>query len=144
MLTSEQTLLAREKDRIVTGVVRRLCFSNVAVPILDTVLPVLNLRSIGSGLLMTAGDSSALATGRKLCHWSGLATKVQRKSGFIFGVEQKTIQLRSDAGFSQSGRCPQVLEIVPFVDVCAQKMNDRDMLGSDFPAGGSLGSRCTH
>ena len=76
--------------------------------------------------------------------WSGLATKVQHKSGFFFGREQETIQRRGDAGFSQWGRDPQVLETVPFVDVFAQKMNDRDMLGSDFPAGGSLETRCTH
>jgi len=89
-------------------------------------------------------DSNLPVTGRKLNRWSGLATKVQRKSGFFFGVEQETIQRRSDAGFSQTGRCPQVLETVPFVDVFAQKLNDRDMLGSDFPAGESFGTRCTH
>jgi hypothetical protein len=83
-------------------------------------------------------------TGRKLSHWSGLATKVQPNSGFFFGLRPETIQRHGDAGFSQRGRRSQGLEKVPSVDVFVQKMNDRDMLGSDFPAGGSLGSRCTH
>jgi hypothetical protein len=68
---------------------------------------------------MTAGDSNLPVTGRKLNHWSGLAAKVQRNSGFFFGIRPETIQLRSDAGFSQRGRDPQVPEIVPLVDVSA-------------------------
>jgi hypothetical protein len=73
------------------------------------------------------------------------ATYVQRDGGFFSGVIPETIQLRNYAGFSQADRCPQVLDLVPFVERSAQKVNDFDMLHSDSPAGGSFErSHCTH
>jgi hypothetical protein len=57
----------------------------------------------------------------------------------------EAIQQRSYAGFSQENRYLQVLDLVPFVERAAQKVNDFDMLRSDLPAGGSFdSSRCTH
>ena len=54
----------------------------------------------------------------------------------FFGIEPETIQLLGYAGLSQGGRYSLVLDLVPFVERSAQKVNDFDRLRSYVPADG--------
>ncbi|CAI8777436.1 hypothetical protein EMIT0196MI5_190094 [Pseudomonas sp. IT-196MI5] len=56
----------------------------------------------------------------------------------FFGIKPETIQPLGYAGFSQGDRYSLVLDLVPFVEHSAQKVNDFDRLRSDVPAGGPL------
>jgi len=51
------------------------------------------------------------------------------------GIALEMIQSLGYAGFSQGDRYSLVLDLVPFVEHFAQKMNDFDRLRSDVPAG---------